>query len=199
LGFCHESKYEKLYLIWEDDSMQTIYKTENNINTFDDLREITANLAITSRSNTESLYVLTGEYQKLNTIVGSMSKQLNGISDTICVLNDRMTNLELNEEITEEQAKNLNKTAKRRIVEILKGNELDMAKYFRYFILRLYSDMKKYHNMGSSFKTTKKRYYQSLIDNIEAWIPDEGIQNLKDKIDKKAEAKRIAREDGYID
>lgn len=150
-----------------------------------------------TKTNAESSAVMIRELEYIKTLVGGFSTKINNISDNIINLEDRMSEIELNEEITEEMANNIRDTVNKRVIEILHFDENEIAKYFRTFVIQCYSSLKKL-GMGSSYRRTKKRYYQMLLDKAEAWIPDEGIQSLKDKIDKRAKAKREALLNGYI-
>lgn len=51
--------------------------------------------------------------------------------------------------------------------------------------------------LGSKIARTKKGDFQRCIDYIESWIPSCGCAELRNKADKKAEARRKARELGY--
>lgn len=128
--------------------------------------------------------------------VGGFILKLNNHDDVLGSLGDRMTEVELNEELTEDQANNIKSIVNKRVAEILHFDDLEMAKYFRTFVVQCYSFLKK-HGMGASYRRTHKRYYQPIIDKAESWIPDEGIQKLKDKIDSRASAKRKAMQEGY--
>lgn len=149
-------------------------------------------------SSIESIAVITDELSKQRALIGGISTKINGISDTVVNLGDRMLAIEENEEITETQVEIINQKIKQRIIEILGSDYYEQAKYFRSFIMVLYRDMKKNHGMASTYRRTKKRDYQRLIDNIEAWIPSMGIEKLKAEIDKKAESKNKAKNNGYL-
>lgn len=150
-----------------------------------------------TKINAENIAVMAKDLEYVKNIVGGLTNKINTQSDDILNIKDRMSELELNEEITEEQANTIRDTVNKRIAEILHYDNDEMAKYFRTFVIRCYSSLKKQNHMGSSYRRTKKRYYQTVIDTIESWIPNEGIQKLKDKIDKRAEAKRNAMKNGY--
>ena len=98
--------------------------------------------------------------------------------------------------ITEEQANTLKTIVNRRAAEILYYDVNEMAKYFRTFVRQLWIYLKGF-SCGAEYRRTRKRNYQTVVDRVEAWIPKEGIQGLKDKVDKKAEAKRKAIQEGY--
>lgn len=167
---------------------------EYNYENINNILGTTVNLV---KSNAESTAVILQRIETTEQLVGGIVKKVTDHGDIILNIKDRMAELELNEEISEEQANNIKTTVNKRIAEILHFNEDEIAKYFRTFVIKCYSSLKKEHHMGSSYRSTHKKYYQSLLDTIEAWTPSEGVQKLKDKIDKRAEAKRNARKNGY--
>lgn len=153
------------------------------------------------------------DLQQLTNICGQIATNVNGISrqmgiiattvDTLCTdvgdLTGRMDVLEQKEEITTTQTEEIKNAACRRVYEILGDGKITHEKYYRTFIRRLYGDTRHYAGLGSSIPRTRKCDYQRCIDYIEAWIPTKGCAGLKEEIDEKAKAKRIARELGYID
>lgn len=137
--------------------------------------------------------------------LNNMSKQLgivasavNDIRSDVEGLSGRMDILEQKEEITTEQAATINRSVRKRVGNILGDNEDDLAKYRRIFSASLYGDARKYAGLGNTYPATKKENFQRVIDYIEAWIPSCGCAELKKKADIKAEARRKAKELGYI-
>lgn len=51
--------------------------------------------------------------------------------------------------------------------------------------------------MGSRIEETCKGDYQRVMNYVEAWNPSCGVVTLKQIIDDKAEARRMAKEKGY--
>ena len=150
-----------------------------------------------TKINAESIAVMTKDLEYVKNVVGGLVSKMNNHSDDIIVIKDRMTELELNEEITDEQANTINGSIKKRVAEILHFDTDEIAKYYQTFIQRCYKSLKSDNHMGASYRKTKKKYYQTIMDSIEAWIPKEGIQNLKDTIDKRANARKNAKKNGY--
>jgi hypothetical protein len=136
----------------------------------------------------------TNEIKKVKDVAHSAVSKIEKIEDW--KLNDRMSQIELNEEITEDQCEMIRKVVNKRVAEILHRNPQEMAKYFRSFILKCYSEARRY-GLGASYRRTKKCNYQNVIDKIESWIPSIGISNLKHEIDIRAMAKRNAQKNGY--
>jgi hypothetical protein len=105
--------------------------------------------------------------------------------------------MKLSYEITDTQKDIILDNAKRRVMEILSYDEDNVARYFRTFISSLYTDMRKYKGLGSKVATTKKRNYDNVIEGIDAWVPECGINNLKIKVDSRASANKRAKAAGY--
>ena len=81
--------------------------------------------------------------------------------------------------------------------QIIGGDAFEIKKYFRIFVMRLYTDARKYAGLGSKISRTRKGDFQRCINYIEAWIPSCGCAKLKSEADEKAEAKRKAKSLGY--
>ena len=113
-------------------------------------------------------------------------------------IDDRMKTIEEAEEITTAQNENISTAVKRRIFEILGDDPNDIQRYYRTFAMRLYGNARKVSGMGSKVSRTRKRDYQRVLDFVEAWAPVGGCANLKMEADRKAEARVLARQLGYI-
>jgi hypothetical protein len=163
---------------------------------YEQMQGIMGQIVQVSNTNAQGIAVIMQDLSRLNDLVGGMSTKINNHGDEIVTIKDRMTTLELNEEITEEQANNIRDTANKRVAEILHFDEYEIAKYFRTFICACYKSIKE-NGGGSSYRRTRKKNYQRVLDVAESWIPSCGIQALKDKVDRKAEAKRLALQNGY--
>lgn len=137
--------------------------------------------------------------------INNMSKQLGIVAsavDTIRTdvdgLTGRMDRLEQKEEITTEQAATINRAIRKRVGDILGNDEEDLAKYRRIFSASLYGDARKCAGLGNTYPATKKENFQRVIDYVEAWIPSCGCTELKKRADVKANARRKAKELGYV-
>jgi len=130
--------------------------------------------------------------------LGIVANAVNDIRSDVEGLSGRMDILEQKEEITTEQAATINRAVRKRVGDILGNNEDDLAKYRRIFSASLYGDARKYAGLGNTYPVTKKENIQRVIDYIEAWIPSCGCTELKKKADIKAEARRKAKELGYV-
>jgi glucosamine 6-phosphate synthetase-like amidotransferase/phosphosugar isomerase protein len=131
-----------------------------------------------------------------NQIHNNFAKSINHVNDDIDLLKKELTVLKMDEEINEEQAICIKESVRKRVNDLLNDDSNEKSKYYRTFCIRCYTEMRKY-GMGSSYRRTKNKNYQKVIDNIELWYPTIGINNLKLSIDEKAIANKKAKENGY--
>lgn len=150
--------------------------------------------------------------QQIESIVGQTAMNVNGISKQMGIiatavdamrsdigsLTERMDYLELNEEITTTQQETIIELARKRVLEIIGDDPLEVKKYFKIFIQRLYKDARQNAGLGSKIARTKKCDYQRCIDYIEAWIPSCGCAALRAKADANAKARLEAKKLGYV-
>lgn len=112
-------------------------------------------------------------------------------------LKERTEKLEYNVEVTDKEAEQLRDNAQRRVSEILGHNKLDHKKYFRPFIMKLYSDARHFSGMGRKIATTKNSEFQRTMDYIDEWSPRCGVANLKKSVDENAELNLRVKAMGY--
>lgn len=131
--------------------------------------------------------------------LNNMSKQLgivasavNSLTDDVSTIKDDIFQLKMNEEITTTQQETIIELARKRVLEIIGDDPIEVKKYFKIFIQRLYKDTRQNAGLGSKIARTKKCDYQRCIDYIEAWIPSCGCAELRAKA--RLEAKKL----GYI-
>ena len=160
---------------------------KNNTNDNIDLKQIeniVGQTAMNVNGNSKQMGIIA-------TAVDSMRTDIGG-------LKDRMDYLELNEEITTTQQETIIELARKRVLEIIGDDPLEVKKYFKIFIQRLYKDTRQNAGLGSKIARTKKCDYQRCIDYIEAWIPSCGCAELRAKADANAKARLEAKKLGYI-
>jgi len=170
---------------------------DNDLISVETMQQMLGQTISVVKNNSESTAVILKRLEINESIIGGLVSKMNNHNDDIVSIKDRMTELELNEEITDDQANTINSAIKKRIAEILHFDSDEIAKYYQTFIQRCYKSLKNDNHMGASYRRTKKKYYQTIIDSVEAWIPKEGIQNLKDIIDKRANSRKNAKKNGY--
>ena len=136
--------------------------------------------------------------------VNNMSRQLglvasavNSLTDDVNTMKDDIFQLKENEEITTTQQEVLNELARKRVLEIIGDDPLEIQKYLRIFIQRLYKETRQSAGLGSKVARTKKCDYQRCVDYMEAWIPSCGCASLRAKADANAKARLEARKLGY--
>lgn len=137
--------------------------------------------------------------------LNNMSKQLgvvatavNSLTDDVSAIKDDIFQLKMNEEITTTQQETIIELARKRVLEIIGDDPLEVKKYFKIFIQRLYKDTRQNAGLGSKIARTKKCDYQRCIDYIEAWIPSCGCAELRAKADANAKARLEAKKLGYV-
>lgn len=137
--------------------------------------------------------------------LNNMSKQLgvvasavNSLTDDVNTIKDDIFQLKMNEEITTTQQEKIIELARKRVLEIIGDDALEVKKYFKIFIQRLYKDTRQNAGLGSKIARTKKCDYQRCIDYIEAWIPSCGCAELRAKADANAKARLEAKKLGYV-
>jgi len=154
---------------------------------------------VITKQNTESTAVIMEDLKNTKNLLSGLSRQVSNMNTSMTGVVDRMDLLELNEEVTTTQQETIIETATRRIVEILGNEAIERQKYFKIFIGRLYKDTRQCAGLGSKIARTKKGDFQRVVDFMEAWIPKCGCSELRSKADKNAEARKIARQEGYLD
>lgn len=165
--------------------------------TFEGIMELIGKTAEIATANTESTAVVLAKLQAQETLLNGLSSTVTGIDTRIGELSDDIDQLKLNEEITTTQQEIIVELARKRVLEIIGDDPLEVKKYFKIFIQRLYKDTRQNAGLGSKIARTKKCDYQRCVDYIEAWIPSCGCAELRAKADANAEARRKAKELGY--
>lgn len=151
-----------------------------------------------SLRNTESTAVVLKRLENNEDLMRGLSTTMDRVSTDLTGVKGEIENLKLNEEVTTTQQETIIETATKRIVEILGNEPLERQKYFRIFIGKLYKDTRQSAGLGSKIARTKKGDFQRVIDHMEAWIPKCGCIELKNKADRNAEARKIAKQEGYL-
>lgn len=129
--------------------------------------------------------------------LGVVAMAVNTLTDDVNSMKEDIFQLKENEEITTTQQEMINELAKKRVSEIIGNDPLEIKKYFRIFVQRLYKDTRQNAGLGSKIARTKKCDYQRCVDYMEAWIPGCGCAELRAKADANAKARLEARKLGY--
>ena len=120
------------------------------------------------------------------------------LTDDVNTMKEDIIQLKENEEITTTQQEMIIELARKRVIIIIGDDPLEIKKYFKIFIQRLYKDTRQNAGLGSKIARTKKCDYQRCVDYIEAWLPRCGCAELRAKADANAKARLEARKLGYV-
>lgn len=165
--------------------------------TYEEIMELVGKTAEIATANTESTAVILTKLHAQEQLLNGLSKTVTGIDTRIGELGDDIEQLKMNEEITITQQENINELARKRVLEIIGDDPLEVQKYLRIFIQKLYKETRQNAGLGSKVARTKKCDYQRCVDYIEAWIPSCGCASLRAKADANAKARLEARKLGY--
>lgn len=146
------------------------------------LEDMMQDLMVIQKNQMGADELIRARISKTESIVLGLAQQFEDQGTKLVNIEDRMDNLELNEEITDEQVRTIQSRIKKRVSEILDYPNGNSPKYYRTFIADIYSNLRNNYQLGSRTATTRKKHYDTVMKGIEAWRPD--IQALKDKKDK---------------
>ncbi|AEB77407.1 ORF6C domain-containing protein [Clostridium botulinum] len=152
-----------------------------------ELQQMMGNLLMVSQNSMETTEVMKAELVSTKNTVRGLATQYNKITGEITNIQDRMDNLELNEEITDEQRNMINQKCRTRVNEVLDYNQDLIDKYYRTYISNLYSILKRNYGMGAKIATTKKRNYDTVMRGIQAWFPKH--EKLRQRADRRLKTK----------
>lgn len=146
--------------------------------------------------------------EQLLTLNIGMSKHITNIDNQMANIDERVTNLENNAEVTTTQATYIRNAVHRHVCELLgvhinrserdEAENLIMAKYSDLFHKRCYTEVARHGNhLGRPYSSTRKADYVNAIKDIEAWVPSNTINGLKKEADENARINLQARKEGY--
>ena len=165
--------------------------------TYEEIMELVGKTAEIATANTESTAVILTKLHAQEQLLNGLSKTVTGIDNRNGELGNDIEQVKMNEEITTTQQENINELARKRVLEIIGDDPLEVQKYLRIFIQKLYKETRQNAGLGSKVARTKKCDYQRCVDYIEAWIPSCGCASLRAKADANAKARLEARKLGY--
>lgn len=146
------------------------------------LEDMLQELMVIQKNQMGSDELFKARIAQTESVVVGLVKQYDNQDGKIISLTDRMDNLELNEEITDEQVRTIQSSIKSRVSKVLGYPSTEAKKYYRTFSSNLYAHLRHSHNMGSKTATTRKKHYDTVMKGIEAWHPN--VQELKDRKDR---------------
>ena len=126
----------------------------------------------------------------------------------ISTLKEDIEGIKNNYEISNEQRKQIRRAVNSQVRKLLdlpdkKGNltledRVKIQKYGHIFHQRCYAEVSRIGHLGNPYGVTVKKDFISAIKDIEAWTPSNGISGLMKEADDNAEARKIAKEQGYL-
>lgn len=184
----------------ERDNNMELYSPADSSQSTNDLNEVARllkQMAVAQMEANKRDDVISSQIDAVSTQMDVVFKRVNSLSNKMSVVEDKIHQLEYNEEITDRQKTAIQEAMRKRVAEITRFDETEMARYYRGFSVVMIYDLKRTGGMGSKIATTKKGDFQRVINNIEAWMPKIGCMELKHEIDRKARKRKIARMNGY--
>ena len=160
------------------------------------------------------LFAISEQTRNVNSIVGVIK----GISDKVDNIdrnfnsykketNKRFDQIENQEEITYKQQNAIDAAVSKTVYGLLGiGSNPEKwsveertinAKYGKLFRKRLRMEVSNKGHLAYPYRTTQKGNFVNAINDIEAWVPRNGITGLMKEADDNALARKIAREQGY--
>lgn len=153
------------------------------------LEDMMENLMVMQENQLSSDELIRARMVKSERIITTLSHKYDEHDIELNEVKHRMDNLELNEEITDEQVREIQARVKQRVTKVLNYPNGDSDKYYQTFISNIYAYLRNNYSLGSRTATTKKKHYDTVMRGIEAWHPN--IQELKDRRDKRDLAKAM--------
>jgi len=128
------------------------------------------------------------------------------IKDIYCKLDDIVSQTENNtneiitikenDRITSGQSGMIRKTAYKRICDFIDPKTVSWQKYSKMYFQDLYRYLRNYCYLQSPNSETRKKDYDNVMNGFTDWYPDE--KKLKERADKNAENRQIAKNQGYM-
>ena len=153
---------------------------------------------------------INGLTKNTNALVQEMrgiSTRVDNVEDVVSSLADRMDIIEKSEEITYAQQNTIDSLISKTVYDRLgigknpskwtMEERVTNEKYGRLFRKRLRRDVANKGHLAYPYRTTHKGNFKLACDDITAWYPAHGISELMREADEKAEARRLAKEQGY--
>lgn len=147
------------------------------------LKEMIGELAVIQKNQMSSDELIKARIAKSEGVINSLASVYENHDIQISNIENRMDNLELNEEITDEQVRTIQARIKKRVSNVLDYPNGESEKYYQTFISNIYANLRHSYSLGSRTATTKKKHYDTVMRGIEAWHPN--IQELKARKDKR--------------
>ena len=106
---------------------------------YDEIMELVGKTAEITASNTENTAVVLAKLQAQESLLNGLSSTVNNMDTKMSNLENDITQLKMNEEITTTQQETIIVSAKHRVLEIIGDDPLEIKKYMKIFIQKLYT------------------------------------------------------------
>lgn len=136
-------------------------------------------------------------------VVGDVQREMATVKNDITHLKDQFNTID----VSNEQRNAIRRKASKRVYETLgvpsdtrlftKKDHLMVSKYSKALHGRIYHDVRRLGHLVYPIGNTRKLNYQQVINELEAWELEEGLDNFTHNVDMRAEANRIAGKMGY--
>lgn len=134
---------------------------------------------------------------RTNATVGDLAKRQDVFDERIENIENRIETIQSTSEIDYSQQLNIRAAVHRRCFILLKipsrkteRTASDYARYRKYFGLftrRCYNECSRLGHLRVPYRMTKKAHYEDAIEDINAWVPSNGVSGLmmeKDEMDR---------------
>lgn len=158
------------------------------------LQETTQGLRLTNESLRGMLVKINDFGDKMQSLEAGMKVFETDISN----INARMEKFENESPITPYQADSIREAAALRVRQLIGDDKYEYQCYHKALFKSLYGYLHKYCGLSTKIGMTPKSNYDRIMCEIESWRPLEGMAALKLRADEAAEARRAAKDKGYI-
>lgn len=172
----------------------------NNMISMNDVAKQMSGIANTMNAMATSITSMADTVSKLTESHVEMKNEVNVIKGEVNFLKED-TN------ISEEEKESIKSAASSRVCELLgvpvmkknrtQDDKIRYQKYNKAFYCRLYGELKRRGHLASKIGNTRKGDYETVLKEIEYWVPIGGVKRLIIEADQDAEAMLIAKAKGY--
>lgn len=97
--------------------------------TYEEIMELVEKTSKNVAANIENTSALVNELKSQRLLLGGLANTVNGINDHMATIDNELSQLKSNEEITTAQSESLRRAAVKRVMEILGNDPFDQQKY----------------------------------------------------------------------
>jgi hypothetical protein len=157
---------------------------------------------VTKRNTDEKLEKLmelnlqtAGNVNAISQQLGIISNKVDALGVEVSMVKDRMQTYEDTIRVSRAQADTIRRAIHARVCEILGirykdgvvvNEMIGIDKYYRPgFISKLYSDARKYSELGTPYYETFRKDYGAVLDYINGWLPQVGLEGYMRYLDER--------------